>query len=102
MKVPALLKSRWFMVFVAAIVIIVLLRRRDGYTYKLGSGAQAPSDFWSDPKRITVVTSNGVFMTNENHKVLPIKAIKRLYKPFTHCYANVALGTQTCFKYPLK
>ena len=100
MKIPAIMKSRYFLLFIAIIVIIVLVGRRDGYTWKVGSGTLPDNTFWSDPKRVTIVTKNGVFMSNDDRKTLSINS--KIDKSFTNCYSNVALGTKTCFKSALK
>jgi hypothetical protein len=100
MKFPAILKSPYFLLVIAIIVVIVIVGRRDMYTWRVGSDKLPDNAFWSDPKRVTVVTSDGVFMSNEDSRTLPIKST-RVIKPFTNCYSNVATGTKTCFKSPL-
>ena len=100
MKIPAIIKSPYFLLFIAIVVVVVLVSRRDGYTWKVGSENLPDNSFWSDPKRVTVVTEEGIYMSNDETRTLPIDS-QRIIKPFTNCYSNVALGTQTCFKYPL-
>jgi hypothetical protein len=98
MKIPAILKSPYFLLFIAIIVIVVLVGRRDGYTWKVGSSNNkpVPDAFWSDPTMIIVTDGKNTFMTNEKDRVKPRGS--RVKKGYTHCYSNVATGINYCFK----
>ncbi len=98
MKIPTILKSPYFILFISIIVVIVLVGRRDGYTFKMSSRTNkpVPDGFWSDPKRIIVTDGKDTFITNETDRHETRGS--RVKKGYTRCYSNVATGINYCFK----
>jgi hypothetical protein len=104
MKIPAIMKSRYFLLFIAIIVVIVLVGRRDGYTWKLGTPPESvPSSFWTDTNVVTIFPKdNVVIKTNEAHIFKTNKTKRNPKYPYCYPSSNVATGQYTCFKSSLK